>query len=137
MSESMLGIGILGVSPTRGWAATAHIPALRALANYEIRAQSAQGAESARAMAALAAEHGGRSAVGLQARQAPAIGFLQELLGSGYVGGVRAGLRRRRRTPRAHCRHREVRGIRGTREDVTRCATPGRIITKYHERSRP
>src|SRR3981189_1743380 len=46
---SKLGIGIIGVSPTRGWAATAHIPALRALPNYEIRALSAPSEESARA----------------------------------------------------------------------------------------
>src|SRR2546427_8665807 len=47
--ESKLGVGIIGVSPVRGWAATAHIPALRALPNYEIRALSAHSAESARA----------------------------------------------------------------------------------------
>src|SRR5437868_6419699 len=46
---SKLGVGIIGVSPTRGWAATAHIPALRALPNYEIRALSAHSEESARA----------------------------------------------------------------------------------------
>ncbi len=46
---SKLGVGIIGVSPTRGWAATAHIPALRALPNYEIRAMSAHSGESARA----------------------------------------------------------------------------------------
>src|SRR6266436_8186699 len=46
---STLGVGIVGVSPVRGWAATAHIPALRALPNYEIRALSAHNAESARA----------------------------------------------------------------------------------------
>src|SRR6266404_4038044 len=149
---SKLGIGIIGVSPTRGWAATAHIPALRALPNYEIRALSAHNAESARAageafgvsrvfsdheqlvtqadidvvavtvkvprhrelvaaalaagkavycewplghdlddaraMAALAAEQGVRTIVGLQGRQAPAIGFIQELLSDGYVGEV-------------------------------------------------
>src|SRR5436305_12557041 len=49
MSESMLGVGIIGVNPVRGWAAEAHIPALRALPNYEIRALSAHSAESARA----------------------------------------------------------------------------------------
>src|SRR5207249_9099573 len=140
------------VSPTRGWAATAHIPALRALPNYDIRALSARSAESARAagemfgvgtvfsdheqlvtqpdidvvavtvkvphhrelvsaalaggkavycewplgrdlddaqaMAALAAEQGVRTVVGLQARQAPAIQFVQELLNDGYVGEV-------------------------------------------------
>src|SRR5436853_4162735 len=46
---SKLGVGIIGGSPHRGWAATAHIPALRALPNYEIRALSAHSAESARA----------------------------------------------------------------------------------------
>src|SRR5947209_18036705 len=46
--ESTLGVGIIGVSPVRGWAATAHIPALRALPNYEIRALSGHSAESAR-----------------------------------------------------------------------------------------
>src|SRR2546421_1017358 len=150
MPESRLGVGIIGVSPVRGWAATAHIPALRALPNYEIRALSAHSAETARAagdvfavsavfsdheqlvtepdidvvavtvkvpdhrelvtaalsagkavycewplgrdlddaqaMASLAAEQGVRTVVGLQARQAPAIGFVQELLRDGYVG---------------------------------------------------
>src|SRR3954452_6369638 len=49
MSETTIGVGIVGVSPVRGWAATAHIPALRALPNYEIRALSAHSAESPRA----------------------------------------------------------------------------------------
>src|SRR5438309_4460565 len=153
MRESTtLGVGVIGVSAQRGWAATAHIPALRALPNYEIRALSARSAESARAagevfgvsavfadheqlvtqpdidlvavtvkvphhrqlvdaalaagkavycewplgrdlddaqaMAALAAEQGVRTIVGLQARQAPAIRFVQELLSDGYVGEV-------------------------------------------------
>src|SRR2546429_8352358 len=147
-----LGVGIVGVSPVRGWAATAHIPALRALPNYEIRALSAHNAESARAagevfgvsavfldheqlvtqpdidvvavtvkvphhrelvsaalaagkavycewplgrdldeareVAALAVEQGVRTVVGLQARQAPAIEVVQELLHDGYVGEV-------------------------------------------------
>src|SRR5229473_4852213 len=48
--KSTLGIGIIGVSPIRGWASTAHIPALRALPKYEIRALSAHNAESARAI---------------------------------------------------------------------------------------
>src|SRR5438094_6121173 len=144
MPESTLGVGIIGVSPVRGWAATAHIPALRALPNYEIRALGAHSAESARAvgeafrvdavfsdheklviqpdidvvavtvkvphhrelvsaaigagkavycewplgrdveearaMAALAAEKGVRTVVGLQARQAPASASVQPLL---------------------------------------------------------
>jgi predicted dehydrogenase len=150
--KSTLGVGIIGVSPVRGWAATAHIPALRALPNYEIRALSAHSADSARAvgdafgveavlsdheqlvtqrdidlvavtvkvphhrelvsaalaagkavycewplgrdldearaMAALAARKGVRTVVGLQARQAPAIEFVQQLLRDGYVGEV-------------------------------------------------
>jgi len=150
--KSTLGVGIVGVSPARGWAATAHIPALRALPGYEIRALSAHNAESARAageafgvsavfsdherllthpdidvvavtvkvphhrelvsaalaagkavycewplgrdlddaraMAALAATQGVRTVVGLQARQAPAIEFVQQLLRDGYVGEV-------------------------------------------------
>jgi predicted dehydrogenase len=49
MTGSILGVGIIGVSPQRGWAATAHIPALRALPNYEVRGLSAHSAESARA----------------------------------------------------------------------------------------
>ena len=152
MPESALGVGIIGVSPVRGWAATAHIPALRALPNYEIRALSAHSAESAhaageafgvgavfsdheqlvtqpaidvvavtvkvphhrelvsaalaagkavycewplgrdlddaRAMAALAAEQRVRTVVGLQARQAPAIERVQQLLSDGYIGEV-------------------------------------------------
>src|SRR5207248_3131519 len=44
--------------------------------------------DEARAMAALAAEQRVHSVVGLQGRQAPAIEFVQELLGDGYVGEV-------------------------------------------------
>src|SRR5213082_3256679 len=150
--KSTLGVGIIGVSPVWGWAAAAHIPALRALPNYEIRALSAHSEESARAasdafgvsavfsdyeqlvtqpdvdvvavtvkvphhrelvsaalaahkavycewplgrdledaqaMAALAAEQGVHTIVGLQARQAPAIESVQQLLRDGYVGEV-------------------------------------------------
>jgi predicted dehydrogenase len=46
---STFGVGIIGASASRGWAAAAHIPALQALPNYEIRALSASSAESARA----------------------------------------------------------------------------------------
>src|SRR6266478_3122160 len=152
MAESTLGVGIIGVNPAWGWAATAHIPALRALPNYEVRALSATSVgaaraageafgvpavfshheelvarpdvdlvavtvkvphhrelvaaalaagkavycewplgldlDDARAMASLAAEQGVRTVVGLQARQAPAIEFVQQLLRDGYVGKV-------------------------------------------------
>lgn len=50
-----IGVGIVGLSATRGWAATAHLPALRALPGYEVRALSASSPASARA---AAAEHG-------------------------------------------------------------------------------
>jgi predicted dehydrogenase len=150
--ESKLGVGIIGVSALRGWAATAHIPALRALPNYEIRALSARSAaaasaageafgvsavfsdheqmvtqpdidlvavtvrvphhrelvsaallagkavycewplggdlDDAQAMAALAAKKGVRTIVGLQARHAPAIELVRQLLSDGYVGEV-------------------------------------------------
>ena len=49
MPGSKLGVGIIGVNPAWGWAATAHIPALRALPTYEIRALCATSAEAARA----------------------------------------------------------------------------------------
>ena len=152
MPGPTLGVGIIGVNPDWGWAATAHIPALRQLPNYKIRALSARTAESARAageafgidavfsdheqlvsqpdvdivavtvkvphhrelvasaiaagkavycewplgrdlgearsMAAFATRQGTRAVVGLQARQAPAIKFVQDLLHDGYVGEV-------------------------------------------------
>ncbi len=44
--------------------------------------------DDARAMAALAAQQGVRTVVGLQARQAPAIEHVQQLLRDGYVGEV-------------------------------------------------
>jgi predicted dehydrogenase len=152
MTGSTLGVGIIGVNPAWGWAATAHIPALRALPEYEIRALSAtsddaaraageafgvaavfahpeelvtqpdvdlvavtvkvphhrelvtaalaagkavycewplgRDVDEARAMGALAAAQGVRTVVGLQARQAPAIEFVRDLLRDGYVGEV-------------------------------------------------
>jgi predicted dehydrogenase len=44
-----IGVGIIGASPERGWAASAHIPALRALPAYELRALSTSRRESAQA----------------------------------------------------------------------------------------
>lgn len=46
-----IGVGIIGVAPGRSWAALAHIPALRALPDYEIVALSTTRIESARAAA--------------------------------------------------------------------------------------
>src|SRR5205823_11888864 len=44
--------------------------------------------DDARAMAALAAKQRVHTVVGLQARHAPAIAFVQQLLRDGYVGEV-------------------------------------------------
>lgn len=44
-----INVGIIGANPDRGWAATAHIPALKALAQYRIAALSTTRKESARA----------------------------------------------------------------------------------------
>lgn len=46
-----IGVGIVGASATRGWAAAAHIPALRAFDDYEIRAVSTTRLETASATA--------------------------------------------------------------------------------------
>jgi hypothetical protein len=90
MPASTLGVGIVGVSPVRGWAATTHILALRALPSYEIRALSAHNADSARPAGELfgVGAQGAPTVFGLQARQARAIEFVLELLRGGYVGEV-------------------------------------------------
>jgi predicted dehydrogenase len=47
-----IGVGIIGLGASRGWAARAHLPALRASSDFEVRAASAstpeRGAEAAR-----------------------------------------------------------------------------------------
>src|SRR6266851_2218195 len=139
--KSTLGVGIIGVSPVRGWATTAQIRALsahnaesaraagevfgvsavfsdheqlvtrpdidvvavtvkvphhRALVSAALAAGKAvycewplgRDLDDARAMTALAAKQGVRTVIGLQARQAPAIEFVQQLLRDGYVGEV-------------------------------------------------
>jgi predicted dehydrogenase len=51
-------VGIIGASPERGWAATAHIPALRALPEYELTAVGTSRTESAQEAARrFGAEH--------------------------------------------------------------------------------
>jgi predicted dehydrogenase len=146
-------VGIIGASPDRGWAAQAHIPALRSLSeDFEITALSTTPQESAEAagelfgvplafdnhhelvsseavdvvavtvkvphhlelataaldagkavycewplgnglneaeaLAALAKEHGVLAVVGLQARSAPPIAYVRDLIEQGYVGEV-------------------------------------------------
>jgi len=44
-----IGVGVVGLSATGGWAATAHVPALETLDGYELRALSASSPETARA----------------------------------------------------------------------------------------
>ncbi|MYT29670.1 MULTISPECIES: Gfo/Idh/MocA family oxidoreductase [unclassified Streptomyces] len=147
-----IGVGIIGLSASGGWAATAHLPALRALDGFEVRALSASSAASAKAagekygiplafgtheelvrrdevdlvvitvkvpqhrelalaalhagkmvlsewplgnglaeaeeLAALAESKGLRTFVGLQARSAPPVRYVRDLIASGYVGEV-------------------------------------------------
>jgi predicted dehydrogenase len=58
-----IGVGIIGLSASRGWAATAHLPALRSLPDYEVRAvsgstpDSAKKAAAAHGIAASCADH--------------------------------------------------------------------------------
>jgi len=146
-------VGIIGASPDRGWAADAHIPALKSLSNdFEITALSTSRRESADAasklfgvpaafdnhrelvnrddvdvvaitvkvphhlelataaieagkavycewplgnglaeaqtLAALAGKKGVLAVVGLQARAAPSVAYVRELIKQGYVGEV-------------------------------------------------
>ncbi|MER6074890.1 Gfo/Idh/MocA family oxidoreductase [Streptomyces sp. NPDC001817] len=145
-------VGVVGLSASGGWAATAHLPALAGLDGYELRALSASSAESARAagekygvplafggaeelarseevdlvvvtvkvphhlelirpaleagkmvfsewplgadlaqaeeLADLAHRRGVLTAVGLQARSAPPLRYLRDLVADGYVGRV-------------------------------------------------
>ncbi|MGW0878004.1 Gfo/Idh/MocA family protein [Streptomyces sp. NPDC002671] len=47
--QEPIRVGVVGLSASGGWAATAHVPALAGLDGYELRALSASSAESARA----------------------------------------------------------------------------------------
>jgi predicted dehydrogenase len=51
MRSEKVGVGIIGVEPDCSWSAVAHIPALKALAQYEIVALSTRRQESAQAAA--------------------------------------------------------------------------------------
>ena len=55
MTRTPLGVGIVGLSAERGWAGTAHVPAINALPGLELRAASASSAASGK----LAAEKHG------------------------------------------------------------------------------
>src|SRR5213594_2724129 len=146
-------VGIIGANPDRGWAATAHIPALRSLSDdFEITALSTTRRESANAagklfgvpaafdnhqelvdsptvdvvavtvkvpyhlelataaldagkavycewplgnglneaetLAALAKKQGVLAVAGLQARSAPSVAYVRDLIEQGYVGEV-------------------------------------------------
>ena len=45
--EKPIGVGIIGITPGKGWAAVAHVPALRALPDYKLAALSTSRMESA------------------------------------------------------------------------------------------
>ena len=47
-----IGVGVIGASPGAGWAAATHVPAIRALPQYELRAVATSRPESARRAAA-------------------------------------------------------------------------------------
>jgi predicted dehydrogenase len=53
MTKKKIGVGIIGAGPDRGWASDAHIPALRALPDFEFVALSTSRRESAQAASAL------------------------------------------------------------------------------------
>lgn len=55
MSSPCIGVGIVGLSANRGWAARAHVPALAMLPDYELRGLVASSPESA---TAAASKHG-------------------------------------------------------------------------------
>src|SRR5881296_2477067 len=151
--DSRIRVGIIGANPDRGWAAQAHIPALKLLSNdFEITALSTTRRESAEAagklfgvpaafdnhqdlvsradvdvvavtvkvpyhlelataaldagksvycewplgnglkeaetLAALAKKKGVLAVVGLQARSAPSVAYVRDLIKQGYVGEV-------------------------------------------------
>lgn len=152
MTSSELGVGIVGLSATGGWAAQAHVPALRHVDGYRLRALAASSRASAQAagerfgvdlvfddvrslaecdevdvvvitvkvpqhrelvhaavaagktvlcewplgnglaqaqeLARAAADRGVHAFVGLQARSAPAMRYLRDLIADGYVGDV-------------------------------------------------
>ncbi|MEV7866823.1 Gfo/Idh/MocA family oxidoreductase [Streptomyces sp. NPDC088124] len=154
LNAAPLGVGIVGLSADGGWGARGHLPALAAVAGYELRALTASTPESARKassafglpesaagtdagelaarddvdivvvtvrvprhrelilpvlqagktvlsewplgnglaqaeeLASLAAGAGVRTAVGLQARSAPVVRYLRDLIADGYVGEV-------------------------------------------------
>jgi predicted dehydrogenase len=147
-----IGLGIIGLSASGGWAAQGHLPALGAVRGFEIRALSASSPAAAKAagekygiplafgsaedlvrrdevdlvvvavkvprhrelvlraldagkmvlcewplgnglaeaeeLTALAESSGVRSFVGLQARSAPSVCYLRDLIAGGYVGEV-------------------------------------------------
>src|SRR3989449_58335 len=151
--DERIRVGIIGANPDRGWAAQAHIPALKSLSNdFEITALSTSRRESAdaasklfgvpvafdnhqdlvnssavdvvavtvkvpyhlelataalgagkavycewplgnglseaRILAALAKKKGVLAVVGLQARSAPSVAYVHDLIKQGYVGEV-------------------------------------------------
>ncbi|MFH8349494.1 Gfo/Idh/MocA family protein [Streptomyces sp. NPDC018045] len=151
-SAAPIGVGIIGLSASGGWAARAHLPALAAVPGFELRALAAGTPESTRAagekygvppalggagelvrrdevdlvvvavkvphhrelvlaaleagkmvlsewplgnglaeteeLAAVAEAKGVRTFVGLQARSAPPVRYVRDLIADGYVGEV-------------------------------------------------
>lgn len=58
LAHKPVGVGIIGANPDHGWAATAHVPAMNVLSDFELRAVSTTRRESAEAAAtAFGADH--------------------------------------------------------------------------------
>lgn len=69
MARATLGVGIVGLSASGGWAGAAHVPAIRAVDGLELRAVAASTAKSAQAAAAAhEVPHASRSVAELTAR---------------------------------------------------------------------
>ena len=51
MNDTPIRVGIIGVHPDQGWASTAHLPALKALPQYQVQAVSHHDAFIAKAAA--------------------------------------------------------------------------------------
>lgn len=51
MTHAPIRVGIIGVHPDRGWASTAHVPALRSLQQFRLSAVSHTRIETAKASA--------------------------------------------------------------------------------------
>src|ERR687887_570888 len=90
-------VGIVGATVTQGgsgWGEHAHVPALKALRDYEVKAvctaheDTAKALAAAEEMAALARQRSLPTIVGLQGRSDPTLLYAHDLIKDGYIGEV-------------------------------------------------